>query len=389
MRVVLCTGKGGVGKTSVAAATAIACSRLGHRTLVISTDPAHSLGDCLDQELGLEPLQVSDGLWAQEISALHELQRSWNTIHTYLSRLFASMGVDDMVAEEVASPPGMEEIASLLWIRRHYDSQAFDALVVDCAPTGETLQLLSLPDVAKWWLHKLFPLERRIMRVARPMVQPLVPLPLPSDAVYAAIKELLEQLDGVKSILTDPDTTSVRIVLNLEKMVIKEARRAFTYLNLYGYMTDMVVVNRTLPAQIQDGFFAGWKVIHKGYMEEVHRSFDPVPIFTAPLFDSEVIGIEMLSKLADSLYGSEDPTKRFYNYQPQQVQRKGNEYLLRLRLPFVDKREIDLSHGDGALIVRLGAYQREVALPKALQRRPVLGAHMEADQLVVRFGRRD
>ncbi|HEY0408773.1 MAG TPA: TRC40/GET3/ArsA family transport-energizing ATPase, partial [Candidatus Dormibacteraeota bacterium] len=225
MRVILYTGKGGVGKTTVAAATAVACARLGHRTLVISTDAAHSLGDSLDVELGDRPTEIEPNLWAQEVNALHELEDNWEKVHRYLSTLFASQGVDEIVAEELASPPGMEEVASLMWIKHHQRSGDYDVLVVDCAPTGETLQLLAFPDVARWYLNRIFPIERRVMKVARPMVQPFISIPLPGDEIFGSIKDLLLDLEGMKSVLGDPRVCTVRIVLNLEKMVIKEAQR--------------------------------------------------------------------------------------------------------------------------------------------------------------------
>src|SRR3989442_11819361 len=225
------------------------CAQLGHRTMVISTDPAHSLGDSFDVELGSRPVKVAKNLWAHEVSALHEMERHWKKLHDYAASVFATQGLDDVVAEEVANPPGMDEIASLMWIKHYAQRGEHDVLIVDCAPTGETLQLLTFPDAAKWWLDKIYPWSRRAMRVARPVLQPMMTMPLPSDEVYASLKDLLLDLDGMRKILTDPETTTVRIVLNLEKMVVKEAKRAYTYLNLFGYVTDGVIVNRLLPAR--------------------------------------------------------------------------------------------------------------------------------------------
>ena len=247
MRVILYTGKGGVGKTTVAAATAVKCASLGYKTLVISTDAAHSLGDSVDQEIGDQPTLLAPNLWGQEVNALHELEEHWDRIHVYLTSLFASQGVDDIVAEEMASPPGMEEVASLMWIKKHKREGKFDVLIVDCAPTGETLQLLAFPDVAKWYLARIFPIHRMMNKVARPVMQPFISIPLPSDDIFSNVKDLLIDLEGMKKILGDPKVCTTRIVLNLEKMVVKEAQRAFTYLSLYDYLTDLVVVNRVLP----------------------------------------------------------------------------------------------------------------------------------------------
>ncbi len=290
MRVVLFTGKGGVGKTSVAAATAVRCAAAGYRTVVMSTDPAHSLGDSFDVELGNEATKVADSLWAHEVSSLHEMQRHWTKLHEYAVEVFSTQGLDEVLADEVANPPGMDEVASLMWIKHYAQRAEHDVLIVDCAPTGETLQLLTFPDAAKWWLDKIYPWSRRAMRVARPVLQPMMKMPLPSDEVYASLKDLLLDLEGMRKVLTDPETTTVRIVLNLEKMVVKEAKRAYTYLSLFGYVTDAVVVNRLLPGELHDELFQKWQRIHHRYQREVEQSFAGIPIFNVPLFDREVVG---------------------------------------------------------------------------------------------------
>ncbi|HEX6510224.1 MAG TPA: TRC40/GET3/ArsA family transport-energizing ATPase, partial [Chloroflexota bacterium] len=263
MRVILFTGKGGVGKTSVAAATAYRLARSGLKTVIMSTDPAHSLGDSLDVELGPELTRVAPNLWAHEVSALHEMERHWKRLHDYAASVFATQGLDGVVAEELANPPGMDEVASLMWIKHYAEHAEHDVIVVDCAPTGETLQLLSFPDAARWWLDKIYPWERKAMKMARPLLQPLIDVPLPSDDVYASLKDLLLDLEGMKKVLTDSTVTTVRIVLNLEKMVIKEAKRAFTYLSLFGYVTDAVIVNRLLPEGLRDDLFRNWQNIHR------------------------------------------------------------------------------------------------------------------------------
>ncbi len=387
MRVILFTGKGGVGKTSVAAATALRCARLGQRTIVLSTDPAHSLGDSLDRELGPQATPVEPNLWAHEVSALQELERHWQRLHDYAVSLFATQGLDDVVAEEVATPPGMEEIASLVWIKHYAERGEHDVIVVDCAPTGETLQLLAFPDVARWWLDKVYPWERRAMRVARPVLQPLVGVPLPSDEVYASLKDLLLDLEGMKRILTDARTSSVRLVLNLEKMVVKEAKRAFTYLNLFGYQTDAVVVNRRLPEVLRDDLFRKWRAIHQRYQDEVEQSFSPLPILPVPLFDEEVVGERMLLRMAEALYGDRNPAEHFFRGTSQRVERTGSEYVLALKLPFVERGQVALARHDGDLFVTVGDYRREIALPRVLAGRQTVGASVEAGELRVRFAR--
>jgi arsenite-transporting ATPase len=385
MRVILYTGKGGVGKTTVAAATAVRCAQLGQRTLVISTDAAHSLGDSLDFPLGEDPKKVAANLWAQEVNPLHQLESHWDRIRIYLSSLFSSQGVDDIVAEELASPPGMEEIASLMQIRQHKAEGKYDTLIVDCAPTGETLQLLAFPDVARWYLQRLFPASRAVMKVARPVVQPFVSFPLPPDEIFGHIKRLLLDLEGMKSILGDPKTCTVRLVLNLEKMVLKEAQRAFTYLSLYDYLTDLVVVNRVLPPEVTDSYFASWRKIQDRYNESVESLFDPIPIRRSKLFDHEIVGLEGLRELAGAVFGDEDPSRVYYHTVPQRLRRVEGHYELQLQLPFVSKEEVDVRHNEGELYVTVGAYKREISLPRILNGKQVSRARLDGGLLRVTF----
>ncbi|TMD11608.1 MAG: ArsA family ATPase [Chloroflexi bacterium] len=385
MRVVLFTGKGGVGKTSVAAATAVRCASAGYRTVVMSTDPAHSLGDSFDIQLGTDAAQVGKNLWAHEVSSLHEMQRHWAKLHEYAVEVFSTQGLDEVLADEVANPPGMDEVASLMWIKHYAQRAEHDVLIVDCAPTGETLQLLTFPDAAKWWLDKIYPWSRRAMRVARPVLQPMMGMPLPSDEVYASLKDLLLDLDGMRRVLTDPEITTVRIVLNLEKMVVKEAKRAYTYLSLFGYVTDAVIVNRLLPGDLHDELFQKWQRIHKRYQVEVEESFAGIPIFNVPLFDREVVGEEMLGRMAEAIYGEDDPSRRFATSNPQRIDKDGADYVLALKVPFVDKAAVDLSRHNGDLYVTVGNYRREITLPRVLERRETVGASIQNGELRVRF----
>jgi len=387
VRVVLFTGKGGVGKTSVAAATAVRCAAAGYRTVVMSTDPAHSLGDSFDVELGSEATKVADNLWAHEVSSLHEMQRHWAKLHEYAVEVFSTQGLDEVLADEVANPPGMDEVASLMWIKHYAQRAEHDVLIVDCAPTGETLQLLTFPDAAKWWLDKIYPWSRRAMRVARPVLQPMMGMPLPSDEVYASLKDLLLDLDGMRRVLTDPEVTTVRIVLNLEKMVIKEAKRAYTYLSLFGYVTDAVIVNRLLLGELHDELFQKWQRIHHRYQAEVEHSFSGIPIFNVPLFDREVVGAKMLATMAQAIYGEEDPAQRFATSNPQRIDKDGTDYVLSLKVPFVDRSAVDLSRHNGELFVTVGNYRREISLPRVLARRETSGASIQDGELRVRFAR--
>jgi arsenite-transporting ATPase len=388
VRVILFTGKGGVGKTSVAAASAVRCARAGYRTVIMSTDPAHSLGDSFDIELGNSITQIAPNLWAHEVSALHEMQRHWKRLHEYAVEVFATQGLDEVVAEEVANPPGMDEIASLMWIKHYVQKSEHDVLIVDCAPTGETLQLLTFPDAAKWWLDKVYPWERRAMRIARPVLQPLMDIPLPSDEIFASLKDLMLDLEGMRKVLTDPAMTTVRIVLNLEKMVVKEAKRAFSYLSLFGYVTDAVIVNRLLPGELHDDLFIKWQQIHKRYQAEVEQSFVGIPIFNVPLFDSEVVGEKMLERMAAATYGERDPADHFVHTSPQRIEKDGTEYVLSLKVPFVDRSAVDLSRHNGELYVTIGNYRREIALPRVLAQRETAGAAIKGGELRVRFAKR-
>jgi arsenite-transporting ATPase len=385
MRVILYTGKGGVGKTTVAAATAVRCAELGYRTLVVSTDAAHSLADSLDREVGELPTEIAPNLWAQEVNALHELESHWERIHIYLTSLFASQGVDDIVAEELASPPGMEEVASLMWIKHHKREGRFDVLVIDCAPTGETLQLLAFPDVAKWYLNKIFPIERKVMKVARPVVQPFISIPLPGDDIFGHVKDLLLDLEGMKKILGDPKVCTVRLVLNLEKMVVKEAQRAFTYLSLYDYLTDLVIVNRVLPPEVTDSYFAAWRRTQARYSDVVEHAFSPIPILRTKLFDHEIVGLDPLREMAHSIYDGEDPSAIYYRAVPQRIRKVGESYVLHLQLPFVGKEDVDITHREGELYVTVGPYKREITLPKVLNGKKVTRGKLEEGMLSVTF----
>jgi len=387
MRVILYTGKGGVGKTTVAAATAVKCAEMGLRTLIISTDAAHSLGDSLDRELAPEPTEVATNLYAQEVNALHEMEGHWDKIHGYLSVLFNSQGVDEIIAEELATPPGMEEVSSLMWIRRHAQLNQHDVLIVDCAPTGETLQLLAFPDVAHWYLDRIFPMERKVMRVARPIVQPFVKIPLPGDEIYGSIKNLLLDLESMKEVLSDSKSCTVRLVLNLEKMVIKEAQRAYTYLNLYDYQVDAVIVNRVLPEEAGDGYFADWRRVQAKYAAQVEETFAPVPILNTRLFEHEIVGIPQLAEMAESLFGTTPPEQILYHAKSQSLRKLGDEYELSLKIPFVSREQVQLTQKDDELYISVGPYKRELSLPRVLRGKVTKSAHLDGGELAIRFGK--
>ena len=306
-RTILYTGKGGVGKTSVAAATARRCAAAGRRTIVLSTDPAHSLADSLQVPLGSEPTEIGGGLWGQQVSAQEEMERNWSAVQDWLGDMLVQRGVDRISAEELTVPPGLDELFSLLQLKRHHEDDLFDVVVVDCAPTGETLRLLSFPDVARWWLEKVFPQQSRIMDAARPFARAVLDVQLPGDAVFAEVQRLVENLIAMDEILRDRERVSVRLVMNPDRMVIDEARRTFTYLNLYGYLTDAVVVNRVFPEEV-GAYFGAWRERQQEHLATVRDAFAPVPVLTAPYFEEEVIGGGMLDRLGDG--GLRRPRRR-------------------------------------------------------------------------------
>jgi arsenite-transporting ATPase len=390
-RTILYTGKGGVGKTSVAASTARACAASGLRTLVISTDPAHSLSESLGASLGPEPIAVSDRLWGQEVNAQEEMERHWSGVQDWLGEVFIERGVDRISAQELTVPPGMDELFSLLRLQAAHESPDWDAIIVDCAPTGETLRLLSFPDVARWWIEKVFPLERQILAAARPLARSLLDIQLPSSAVFADIQRLSANLIAMNEILRDREHCTVRLVMNPDKMVIGEAMRTFTYLNLYGYLTDAVIVNRVFPADVGD-YFAGWRQVQEEHLSLVRSAFSPVPVLCAPYFDQEVLGSEMLDRLADAVFGADrlDPAAVLHDSLTQELSLSEEGARLRLLLPFAEKGDISLKKIGLELIVGVDGHRRTIILPSALAAFQPSGATFEDGALEVSFqGARD
>jgi len=385
LRVLVYTGKGGVGKTSVAAATGLRSARLGHRTIVLSTDAAHSLGDSYQTRLGPEPTKLADNLWAQEIDALHEMERNWGKIQDYLGRLLSLPGMSQIAVEELTVFPGTEELFSLLEICRHVRSGAYDVIIVDCAPTGETLRLLSYPDVLRWWMDRIFPMQRRAMKILRPMAQPLLSVPLPTDDVFEATQALFNEIVFVHQVLTDTASSSVRLVLTPESMVISEARRSFTYLNLFGFRTDAVIVNRVVPSEVTDDYFRGWKASQEKQLHKVEEAFGPVPILLVPLYGEEVLGLDMLDKMGQACFGDRDPTEIFFARWPQTIVRSGDVTTLSVLLPFVGKGEIDVTRNGAELVVNVGDRRRTILLPRSLAGRELLKARFEDDLLKMDF----
>lgn len=386
MRIVLVTGKGGVGKTTVAASTALAAADAGHRTLVTSTDPAHSLADAIAVGLGSDPTPVVPRLDGQQIDTQRQLDRYWGSIRRQLMDVLDWGGAGGIEAEEFLIFPGMDELFALLEVNRHARSGSYDVVVVDCAPTAETLRLLSLPEVLSWYFEKVMPTERRIMRAARPLLSKLTDLPLPEDEVFSAAQSIFESIDEVKDLMSKPEITSARLVVNPEKMVIDEARRTYSYLGLFGYGVDGVVVNRVLPDLVSDPYFERWRSIQKGHLDELEDAFADVPRLKLRLFDDEMVGVDRLRVMAGELYGEVDPVAGFTATSPFHIVEGDNEVTMQLDLPLVEKSDLDVFRHGHELYVRLGPYRRSFILPDALHRREVTRARLEGGRLHVTFG---
>src|SRR5947209_11360035 len=364
-RTILYTGKGGVGKTSVAACTARACARSGLRTLVISTDPAHSLAESLEVELGPDPEPAGPNLWGQQVGAQEEMERHWSGVQEWLGDLFVARGLDQISAQELTVPPGTDELFSLLRLKSAHESSDWDVVVVDCAPTGETLRLLSFPDIARWWIDKVFPLERQILSAAGPFARALLDVELPGHAVFADVRALSERLIAFNALLRDRERCTIRLVLNPDRMVIGEAMRTFTYLNLYGYLTDAVIVNRVFPSAV-DGYFAAWREVQERHLALVRSAFEPVPVLCAPYFEAEVVGAAMLDRMAGALFDTRDPAAVLHTTFTQELEVGEHDARLRVAVPFARKEDISVKKIGLELVLAANGHKRTIALPGAL-----------------------
>jgi len=385
VRVLLYSGKGGVGKTSLAAATAVRAARLGHRTLVVSTDAAHSLGDALECEVGPEPTRVAAGLHAVEVDVNRELAQHWGVIHDWLTRFMSFQGVEETVAEEMAVLPGMDELFSLLKVKSIVEAGGHDLVVVDCAPTGDTLRMLGIPEVLAFYFKRIFPVQRRVVRSVRPVVRRVTNLPLPEDDVFGALRALYGQLQELEPLLKDPGRSSIRLVLNPERIVIRESQRLYTYLNLFGFSVDAVIANRVLPEQARGGYLDGWVKIQAGHLEEAARSFEPVPLLRSPLFDREMVGLERLDELARRAFGRRDPAAVFHRETPLAIRKEAGGYTLSLSLPFASRDHLEVWVSGEELIVQVDNQRRHLVLPRVVARRKLQKATLEEGRLRVTF----
>ncbi len=390
MRILLYSGKGGVGKTSVAAATGVRLSELGYKTLVMSVDPAHSLGDSFDLDSTLfhgataDAKPVRDKLWIQEVNIQREIKRHWNEIASYITAVLRTTGLSDVEAEEMAIFPGMEELSAMMYVNQYIREKQFDVIVLDCAPTAESLRFVSLPTTLDWYMKHLFKLERRVMKAVRPVMNAMGPIEAPPDSYFGNIQSLFEKIQGIDKVLEDPQISSIRLVTNAEKMVLRETQRAFVYFCLHGLTVDQVIVNRVLPDEITDHFFDGWRTTQRGILGEMESYFAPVPVSRVPLFNHEVLGYAGLKELSDRLYAAgEDPAQVTRTEKPYTFSASEGRYEVRLRMPFVSKAEIGLFKKADELVVEVGTLRRHVGLPTSMAAMVPAKARLEHDILVV------
>ncbi len=384
-RILLFTGKGGVGKTTIAAATAVHASDRGYRTLLISSDPAHSLSDALDCLLGPEPLQVAPCLFVQEIDVYYTLQKYWGTLRDYILRVFKWQKVDEIIAEELAVLPGMEEGAVFLWVEKFYRDSDFDLIIIDSAPTGETLKLLSLPEVGEWWMDRIFPIQRKVARSLGPMVRLITDMPVPEESTYEAVEDLYEKLLSIHKVLSDPEVSSIRLVMNPERMVIQESRRTYTYLGLYGYPVDAGIVNRIFPADETGTLFRQYLETQEGYLAEIEDAFSPLPILRVPHLGREVFGIQLLREIGQKVYAGRDPAAVFLRERPYQLESEGAAYTFGIHLPLAEKGDLSVTQYRDHLVLQIRNQRKSFCLPRFLAYYQASAARLENGWLRVTF----
>ncbi len=395
MRILLYAGKGGVGKTSVAAATGIITARRGLKTVVMSLDPAHSLSDAFDLDKPLmdknrgAPIPISDNLWIQELDVHEEISKHWGEVHKYLSVLLNTSGIDDILAEELAILPGMEEVGALLYVNQYAKENTYDLIILDCAPTAESIRFISLPKSLEWYMEKIFRLERTLIRYARPMAKKFADVPLPNDEYFASIERLFHRLRGVDRYLTDPEVTSVRLVSNLEKMVLRETQRAFMFFSLHQLSIDAVILNRVFSENAGESCLKKWQEAQQAYWKTARSYFDPIPLLDVPFYESEVLGYDSLLEMGSTLYGERDPAGIFYLHRPCEFSTDNGRYLVKLRLPFIKKSEVELSKLGEELIIRIGNFKRNLILPRTFVPLEPRKAQITDDFLVIHFGNGD
>lgn len=377
----------------MAAATALKAAKLGYKTLILSLDIAHNLSDIFDLDRTLfdtadgKPVKIAKNLWIQELDIHRELQRNWKEIHDYFSLLLNTTGFDNVLAEELAILPGMEEVSALLWMNSYVKNRSFDALILDCAPTGESLRFISIPTALEWYVKKIFKLERSIARAVRPIARHITDIPMPEESYFNNIERLFIKLQGSAEVLTNPMITSVRLVSNPEKVVLKETLRAFMYFALYKINVDAIILNRLLPSTIIDGYFVNWKESHARYTLKAREYFEPVPIFIAELLSDEIVGMKSLETLGEIIYGDRDPLTVFYYGNPFEFSKEGSYTVVRINIPFAERSDIEVYRAGDELVIRLGSCRRNIPLPRsALGNKGEVRARFREGKLEVLIG---
>ncbi|MDW7695385.1 ArsA family ATPase [Flammeovirgaceae bacterium SG7u.111] len=362
MRIILFTGKGGVGKTTIAAATAHRAAKAGYKTLIISTDPAHSLSDALDVELGPEPTFVNENLEGQELDVYYSMKKYWGNMRQLMLQVLRWQGMENMLAEEMAVLPGMEEASAFLWLEKFYEEDEYDLIVIDSAPTGETLTLLTLPQVSKWWVSKAFPFQKTTVKTVGSIIRNVTGVPV--DRGYMELENIFDKLEKIQKVFADPEVSSIRLVANPERMVVQEAKRAFTYLQLYGYNVDAVVVNKVLPQEEIPTAFSKYLVSQEKYLMEIENSFSPLPIFKVEHAGEEVFGEKLLTNIGEQIYGKNDPTKVYFSEKPFQITELKNAFEVKVKLPLVKNTDFKVRKSGDELIIQLQNQRKNIFLPR-------------------------
>ncbi len=392
-RIIIFSGKGGVGKTTVAASTALMCSSCGLDTVLISIDIAHSLSDAFQLDSDLhdhnrgEPLKICEHLWMQEVDIQEELDRHWKEVSNYLAALLGSSGMTEVLASELAIIPGMEDVISLLYINQYFIQRTYDVIIVDCPPTGESLRFIGMPSTLEWYINKIFKWQRNLFKVVRPIAKKLVDAPIPEDAYFGSLHDLFLKLEGVDKILLNREITSVRLVTNAEKMVVRETQRAFMYFCLYGLVVDTIIVNRLFPVSLEDGYFKDWLMSQKKSLDQIQEIFSPIPIRTINILKEEVVGLDKLAEMGRLIYGDGDPSEILHQETLYEIVEDSNFYVMNMKLPFVKKDYIDLFKEKEDLVVRIGSFKRHVFLPRALLNRKPTQAKLENNVLSIKFAK--
>lgn len=385
MRVILYTGKGGVGKTSVSAATSLIAAKQGIKTIVLSTDPAHSLADSFGVTIGGEPVEIQKNLHALEIDVNLEIKNNWEIIRKYLVDVLHSQGLDEVTAEEMLMFPGMEDLFSLLKIREFYDEQKYDLAIIDCAPTGNTARMLAMPEAIRWYMDKYFNIEKRIITAIKPFAEKVTKVPMPDKSVFSSVEDLYRKIDSLREILLDRDITSIRIIANPEKMVLQESQRALSYFHLFGMQVDLLIINKIFPKELKDSYFSGWIKKQDEYLKLAKDIFSPLPIIKVPYYNEEVIEVDALNKLGDTLFENKDPAAIFYRDEPFIIEKKDDFVVMKLKLPNIDKSELSLEKKGDEILLKINNFQRNFALPRSLAIRELIKAKYENDFLKLFF----